>query len=51
MTQQIIVGIIVALCVIYMLRRFVFRKNSANATGDCSKCNGCSEGSSSGGCH
>ncbi|WP_288921626.1 FeoB-associated Cys-rich membrane protein [uncultured Ottowia sp.] len=53
MTQQIIVGLIVAACFIYMLRKFVFRKKTASgASGSaCSKCNGCSEGSKGGGCH
>lgn len=53
MTQQIIVGLIVAACFIYMLRKFVFRKKTVGgASGSaCSKCNGCSEGSKGGGCH
>ena len=53
MTQQIIVGLIVAACFIYMLRKFVFRKKTAGAPQALlvSKCNGCSEGSKGGGCH
>lgn len=53
MTQQIIVGLIVAACFIYMLRKFVFRKKNAGGSADsaCSKCNGCSDGSKGGGCH
>ena len=53
MTQQIIVGLIVAVCFIYMLRKFVFRKKTAGgASGSaCSKCNGHNEDSKSDGCH
>ena len=53
MTQQIIVGLIVAACFIYMLRKFVFHKKTAGGApgSTCSKCNDCSEGSKSGGCH
>ena len=53
MTQQIIVGLIVAACFIYMLRKFVFRKKTAGgASGSAySKCNDYSEGSKGNGCH
>lgn len=50
MEQYIIVGIIVMLCVLYMLRKFVFKsKNSrASACGGCDRCGG---GSKNSGCH
>lgn len=46
MEQYIIVGIIVSGCVVYLLRRFVFKPKSAKNTacGGCDKCGG-------GGCH
>lgn len=47
MGQYIIAGIIVALCVLYILRKFVFKpKNSNSACGGCDRCGG-----SKGGCH
>ena len=55
MTQQIIVGILIALSVLYMLRRFVFKKKkTGGASSSCGSCNGCSSASKPGsgsGCH
>lgn len=48
MEQYIIVGIIVVLCVFYILRKFVLRpKNSNPACGGCDRCGS----SKNGGCH
>ncbi|MDO5073727.1 MAG: FeoB-associated Cys-rich membrane protein [Neisseria animaloris] len=48
MEQYIIVGTIVSLCILYLLRKFVFKPKSArsNACGGCDRCSG-----KSGGCH
>ncbi|MDO1509058.1 MULTISPECIES: FeoB-associated Cys-rich membrane protein [unclassified Neisseria] len=48
MEQYIIVGIIVVLCVLYILRKFVFKSKAArnSACGGCDRCSG-----KSGGCH
>ena len=55
MTQQIIVGILIALSVLYMLRRFVFKKKkTGGASSSCGSCNGCSSAGKPGGgsgCH
>ena len=46
--QNIIVGLIVLAAVIYVLRKFVFKKKTADG-GSCSSCDKC--GGGSGGCH
>lgn len=41
MEQYIIVGIIVALCTLYIVRRWIFKpKNSRSACGGCDRCGG-----------
>ncbi len=46
MTQNVIAGIIVLLCVVYVLRKFIFKRSSASPCDGCGKCSG-----KSGGCH
>ena len=46
MTQNIIVGIIVLVCVVYVLRKFVFKKQTDSICDGCGKCGG-----KQGGCH
>ena len=46
--QNIIVGLIVLAAVIYVLRKFVFKKKTSDG-GSCSSCDKC--GGGSGGCH
>lgn len=48
MVENIIVGVIVAGAVIFMLRKFVFRKKGAGRP-ECGGCDRC--GGSKGGCH
>lgn len=47
--QSIIVGLIVLAAVIYVLRKFVFKKKTADGS-SCSSCDKCG-GGSGGGCH
>ncbi|WP_416190962.1 FeoB-associated Cys-rich membrane protein [Neisseria sp. CCUG12390] len=47
MVQNIIVGIIVLGCVVYVLRHFVFK--SKTKPSECDGCSGC--GGKKGGCH
>lgn len=48
MEQYMIVGVIVLLCTLYILRKFVFKpKNSGSACGGCDRCGG----NKGGGCH
>lgn len=47
MTENIIVGIIFAVAVVYILRKFFFRKHSGSPCPGCGKCGG----EKSGSCH
>lgn len=50
MVQNVIVGLIVAACVWYVLRRFVFKHKSGKSSG-CGGCNACGSDKPKGGCH
>lgn len=44
MIQHIIVAIIVILCVLYILRKFVFKAKSRNACDGCDRCSNKNDG-------
>lgn len=51
MLQNIIVGLIVAACALYLLHRFVFKPKSRKSSG-CGSCNACcGTDKPKGGCH
>ena len=50
MIENLIVAVIVIAAFAYILRKFVFKKKSADGSSDCGTCDKCS-GGSGGGCH